>query len=67
MNADIAFALILGLASALTAAVFAVTWFGSRKREEATPQAASQERVLVDLDRIQELAQQVSKRVQARG
>lgn len=67
MNADIAFALILGLASALAAAVFAVTWFGGRKRAEAPPQAASQERVLVDLDKIQELAQRVSKRVQARG
>ncbi len=67
MNADVAFAAILGLASALAAAVFAITWFGSRKPEEAAPGAASQEPVLVDLDKIQELAQQVSKRVQARG
>jgi hypothetical protein len=67
MNADVAFAVILGLASGLAAVVFAVTWFGSRKPEEAVPGAASQERVLVDLDKIQELAQQVSKRVQARG
>ncbi len=67
MNADVAFVVILGLASTLAALVFAVTLFGSRKTQEAKPQPASQERLLVDLDKIQELAQQVSKRVQARG